>query len=94
MRFQLQHSVAVAAILLAGLTGCLASLSEDATAEEKKTDKIDKYTEKIADSDVTFDMVPIPGGTFLMGSPKDEQGRSEDEGPQHLVEIRPFWMGK
>lgn len=41
-----------------------------------------------------FDMVPIPGGTFLMGSPDKEAGRSADEGPQHMVKIRPFWMGK
>ena len=58
-------------------------------AEEMKP-----YTEKIAGSDVSFDMVPIPGGTFIMGSPAMEKGRGEDEGPQHEVEIEPFWMGK
>jgi formylglycine-generating enzyme required for sulfatase activity len=41
-----------------------------------------------------FDMVPIPGGVFLMGSPDREMGRGSDEGPQHPVKIRPFWMGK
>ena len=39
-------------------------------------------------------MVFIPGGTFSMGSPKSEQGHFGDEGPQHQVEIAPFWMGK
>jgi formylglycine-generating enzyme required for sulfatase activity len=52
------------------------------------------YTETIAGTDIHFDMVAIPGGTFLMGSPPDEKGRNEDEGPQHPVTIRPFWMGK
>jgi formylglycine-generating enzyme required for sulfatase activity len=52
------------------------------------------YTEKIVSGDVTFEMVPIPGGTFTMGSPEGEEGRAEDEGPQHEVEIKPFWMGK
>src|ERR1700736_4068935 len=94
MRFRLQHSVAAAVILFAGLTALLVSMPDDTAAEEKKADKLEKYTEKMADSDVTFDMVPIPGGTFVMGSPKEEKGRSDDEGPQHLVEIRPFWMGK
>ncbi|MBI1913462.1 MAG: SUMF1/EgtB/PvdO family nonheme iron enzyme [Planctomycetes bacterium] len=38
--------------------------------------------------------VLIPAGTFLMGSPEDEQDRGEDEDPQHEVEItRPFYMG-
>lgn len=28
-----------------------------------------------------FDMVPIPGGAYLMGSPASEKGRKPDEGP-------------
>jgi formylglycine-generating enzyme required for sulfatase activity len=39
-------------------------------------------------------MVAIPGGTYLMGSPAGEPGRGADEGPQHPVTVRPFWMGK
>jgi len=56
--------------------------------------KHEAYTEKIADSDVTFDMAAIPGGVYLMGSPKTEKGRNDDEGPQHPVKMKPFWMGK
>src|SRR5437868_4402895 len=52
------------------------------------------YVETIPGSKVSFEMVPIPGGTFLMGSPPTESGRSADEGPQHSVKVRPFWMGK
>lgn len=52
------------------------------------------YTETIPGTQLKFDMVPIPGGTFLMGSPANEEKRNEDEGPQHLVKIAPFWMGK
>lgn len=43
---------------------------------------------------VELDMVLIPGGSFLMGSPEDELGRSDNESPQHLVNIQPFFMGK
>lgn len=43
---------------------------------------------------VAFAMIPIRGGEFLMGSPKNEPGRKPDEGPQHKVSIAPFWMGK
>ncbi|MDB9342024.1 formylglycine-generating enzyme family protein [Nodularia spumigena CS-588/06] len=39
-------------------------------------------------------MVKIPGGTFLMGSPKNEPGRLDGESPQHRVTILPFFMGK
>lgn len=50
------------------------------------------YTETIPGTPVTFEMAPIPGGTFTMGSPASETGRSDDEGPQHQVQINPFWM--
>jgi formylglycine-generating enzyme required for sulfatase activity len=39
-------------------------------------------------------MVGIPAGTFLMGSPKSEQGRFDSEGPQHVVSIKAFALGK
>lgn len=52
------------------------------------------YTDTIPGSAITFEMVPIPGGKFKMGSPNNEQGHKEDESPVHQVEIAPFWMGK
>ena len=30
------------------------------------------YIEKIPGTDVTFEMIPVPGGEFLMGSPANE----------------------
>ena len=52
------------------------------------------YTETIPGTTVSFDMVPIPGGTFRMGSPASEALRGDDEGPQVDVKVGPFWMGK
>ena len=54
------------------------------------------YTETIERDGVkaSFEMIAIPGGSFLMGSPKTEKGRKEHEGPQHPVAVKPFWMGK
>ncbi len=43
---------------------------------------------------IKFQMVYIPGGTFTMGSPESEEGRDDDEGPQHDVTVPPFFMGK
>ena len=37
-------------------------------------------------------MVPIPAGTFTMGSPESEAGRGADEGPQHKVALPAFYM--
>jgi eukaryotic-like serine/threonine-protein kinase len=41
-----------------------------------------------------LEMVAIPGGTFQMGSPASEAGRYEQEGPQHQVKVRGFYMSK
>ncbi|NEO78731.1 MAG: formylglycine-generating enzyme family protein [Moorea sp. SIO4G3] len=43
---------------------------------------------------ITLDMVAIPSGTFVMGSPETEEGHSNDESPQHLVTLKSFFMGK
>ncbi len=41
------------------------------------------------------EMVVVPAGRFLMGSPASESGRDDDEGPRHLVTIaNPFAVGK
>ena len=41
------------------------------------------------------EMVVIPGGSFMMGSPTSESGRQDDESPQHRVTIKaPFAIGK
>jgi formylglycine-generating enzyme required for sulfatase activity len=38
--------------------------------------------------------VEIPAGSFLMGSPPDEPGRTVDEGPQHEVQLTSFFISQ
>ena len=45
-------------------------------------------------SGAILDMVAIPEGTFVMGSPNTEAERFDNEGPQQTVNIPPFFMGK
>ena len=52
------------------------------------------YTELIEHANAKIDMVAIPSGEFVMGSPDSEADRNEDEGPQREVAIDAFWMGK
>jgi formylglycine-generating enzyme required for sulfatase activity len=63
-------------------------------ADAKAPPDMKAYTDIIANTEVAFDMVPIPGGKFVMGSPNGEPNHKADEAPQHEVEISPFWMGK
>jgi sulfatase modifying factor 1 len=52
------------------------------------------YKATIPGSEVVVEMVPIPGGTFVLGSPATEPERNSDEGPQIEVKVSPFWMSK
>ena len=41
------------------------------------------------------EMVVVPAGSFMMGSPPSEKDRDDDEGPRHQVTIpKPFAVGK
>lgn len=49
----------------------------------------------IRDCPTCPEMVVVPAGEFMMGSPESERGRGKDEGPQRKVAIpRPFAAGK
>ena len=52
------------------------------------------FEDEIPGTGVKFEMLPIPSGEFVMGSPDGESGRKESEGPQHKVKISPFWMAR
>lgn len=45
--------------------------------------------------DQKMEFMRIPAGTFMMGSPEDEPGRDDCEGPAHQVKINySFFMGR
>ncbi len=52
------------------------------------------YLETVPGTEVSFEMISIPPGSFLMGSPAGESGRNDDEGPQHEVSVDSLWVGK
>jgi formylglycine-generating enzyme required for sulfatase activity len=54
-----------------------------------------KAGESFRDCEQCPEMVVVPAGDCMMGSPATEKGRSDDEGPQRKVSIaRPFAAGK
>ncbi|OLP18944.1 hypothetical protein BST81_08510 [Leptolyngbya sp. 'hensonii'] len=65
-------------------------MAELTLREERKQARY--FTEALAD--IGLDMILVPGGSFMMGSPEDEPERIDDEGPQHLVQVPPFFMGR
>lgn len=60
---------------------------------QKRQQQAQRYIERLGNS-VFLTLVAIPGGSFVMGSPEDEQGRYDREGPQHHVQVPAFFMGR
>ena len=77
----MRRRVPLAAVLvgLAGLTGAAG---------------FESYTETIPGTKVGFEMVAIPAGEVLLGSPTSEAGRGADEGPQVRASVAAFWIGR
>src|SRR5262245_8508576 len=78
-------------MLLGLLYWCSPAFAQQDTGEAKSESEMKEYVQAIRNTEITFSMVPIPGGEFLMGSPESEADRKEDEGPQHKVKLEPFW---
>src|SRR5690625_3053866 len=65
-----------------------------ATQEKAEEKKAEPYSISLEGIERKLEMLPIESGSFRMGSPEDEEGRGEDEGPQREVKVSAFWMGK
>ncbi|MGK7892787.1 MAG: SUMF1/EgtB/PvdO family nonheme iron enzyme [Xenococcus sp. (in: cyanobacteria)] len=59
--------------------------------KELDTNQVKSFTEDLGNG-IKLEMIAIPGGKFLMGSPEGEG--HDDEKPQHEVTVQAFYMGK
>ncbi len=50
------------------------------------------YSVTLPNTTVSFEMVPIPAGKFVMGSSDSDPMHKPDEQPSHQVTVEPFWM--
>jgi formylglycine-generating enzyme required for sulfatase activity len=78
--------VAVAVFLAVSMVASL-TVAQDGSVKKFTETVTAKTGEKIS-----FDMVLIPAGKFRMGSPANEAGRKDDEGPQHEVRVDNFYL--
>ena len=66
-------------------------------AEGKENSRIKSFAHYFLEdlgNGVVLEMVYIPSGTFMMGSPSTERRRSDNESPQHQVTVPAFYAGK
>lgn len=53
----------------------------------------DPYQQNVPGTPLSFDMVPVPAGEFMMGSSPGDARFYPDEAPRHKVYLDAFWMG-
>jgi formylglycine-generating enzyme required for sulfatase activity len=65
------------------------------TAEEFQSETAKAINEPVElNNSIDMKLRLVPAGEFMMGSPREEQGRGNDEGPPHRVRItKPFYIG-
>jgi len=54
----------------------------------------DSFDETVPGTGVSFRMVAVPGGSFMIGSPDNEQLRDDNEGPQKNITVSNFFMAE
>jgi formylglycine-generating enzyme required for sulfatase activity len=60
----------------------------------KSQAEFSSYRQEIETSNLNFEMLPIRGGDFFMGSPQNDAKRGKNELLSHKVKVSDFWMGK
>ena len=68
-------------------------VNEKGVVTERNSGQVNAFREGLGFG-VGLDMVQIPAGEFVMGSPSDEEGRINAEGPQRTVTMSSFFMGR
>jgi formylglycine-generating enzyme len=62
--------------------------------EPTRVEAFASFTERLPGTTVSFRMIAVPGGRYLMGSPPEEPFRSPDEGPVREVQVDSLFMGE
>ena len=87
-----QPDPATGNLLVAPFTEARAKEVQIAVAKTLQKEVEEK--EDLGEKDLKLEMVLIPAGKFLMGSPASEKGRNDDEVQHEVTITKPFYMGK
>jgi formylglycine-generating enzyme required for sulfatase activity len=60
----------------------------------RRTRRTGQHFYEALSEEIRLDMVLIPGGTFMMGSPDGEEDANSTEKPQHEVTVPQFFIGR
>src|ERR1044071_9593113 len=71
----------------------MVTLEADGKVAGRRNAQAESYTEDVGGG-VRLEMVLIPAGRYIMGSPESEKGRLETERPQHRVTVSHVYMSR
>ncbi|NEO46514.1 MAG: formylglycine-generating enzyme family protein, partial [Moorea sp. SIO4A3] len=69
------------------------TVNRKGTIIKRESQQARYFTEYLGNG-VNLEMVYIPAGSFVMGSPESEKGSDGNERPQHQVRVQAFFLGK
>ena len=85
----------IAAVVLAALGSLALATAQEPAQAGGNTNSLPKEFTADLGRGVKMEMILIPAGEFLMGSPDSDRAAANDEKPQHRVRItQPFYLGK
>lgn len=90
----IQIGIFITILALAGLPCQAQTENQSKPAKSKSVSKIPKAGKHFRDCAECPEMVVIAKGSLKMGSPDTEDGRNDNESPEHQVELAPFALGK
>jgi formylglycine-generating enzyme required for sulfatase activity len=62
------------------------------SAQSDSINNFKTYEQSIPGTEVSFQMIAIPAGSFVMGSSENQKGHQPDEGPATEVKLSAFWI--
>ena len=85
----------VALVVLAALGSFTCAAAQESKEADSKTKSPPKELTVDLGKGVKLELILIPTGEFMMGSPDSDKNAASDEKPQHRVRItKPFYLGK
>jgi len=91
-RFETVTAKVISSRKQSGLFGRKTTVETNIALERQQL-QIDYFSE-ILNNGLAIEMMLVPSGKFLMGSPVNEEERAKDESPQHWVNISSFFMSR
>ena len=76
-----------------GLAGVLISLAFVVHAQNGTPQNFNAYDQKVPGTQLNLKMVPVKGGSFMMGGGASDKLKQPDETPARKVTVSSFWMG-